>query len=117
MSFIIRDTQKQYENEFKMQPDLKNIASKTSNKIEEKKKDVEVKTKLTKASNVTEKGTNQTKQEPKDINNKKVRELELVELFRASLDQNVDCIMIMIYCTLYMKVIHFREQVWSMQLS
>ena len=91
MSFIIRDTQKQYENEFKMQPDLKNLSSKIPNKTEEKKKDVEVKTKLTKTSNVTEKGTNQTKQEPKDINKKKVRELELVELFRASLDQNVEC--------------------------
>ena len=88
-----RDTQKQYENEFKMQPDVKNISSKTPIKIAEKIKDEEVKPTLTKTSNVTTKkatATNQTKQEPKnDLNNKKVKELELVELFRASLDPNV----------------------------
>ena len=73
-----------------MQPDLKNISSKTSNKTEENKKDEELKTKLPKTSNVTMKATNQTKQAPTDFNKKKVKELELVELFRASLDQNVE---------------------------
>ena len=78
-----------------MQPDVKNISSKTPIKIAEKIKDEENKPTLTKTSNVTTKkatptSTNQTKQEPKnDLNNKKVRELELVELFRASLDPNV----------------------------
>ena len=102
-----------------MQPDLKNISSKTPIKTKETKKDEEVKPKLPKTSiNVPKKATNQTKQEPKDLNNKKVKELELVELFRASLDQNVDCLKIMPdYFPAYLKVTHFREQVWSMQLS
>ena len=114
---IFRDTQKQYENEFKMQPDVKNISSKTPIKIAEKIKDEEVKPTLTKTSNVTTKkatATNQTKQEPKnDLNNKKVRELELVELFRASLDQNVPDNKPFPY----LKTTNFRELDWSVLRS
>ena len=73
-----------------MQPDVKNVSSKAPIKIMEKMKDEEVKPKIhTKTSNDTKKAVNQKQPEPNNLNNKKVRELELVELFRASLDPNV----------------------------
>ena len=77
-----------------MQPDVKNVSSKAPIKAMEKMKDKEVRQKInTKTSNDTKKAVNQKQQEPNDTsnkNNKKVRELELVELFRASLDPKVD---------------------------
>ena len=73
-----------------MQPDVKNVSSKAPIKTMEQMKDEKGKPKThTKTSNNTEKAVNQKQSEPNDLNNKKVRELELVELFRASLDPNV----------------------------
>ena len=77
-----------------MQPDVKNVSSKAPIKVMEKIKDQEVRSKInTKTSNDTKKAVNQKQPEPNDTsnkNNKKVRELELVQLFRACLDPNVD---------------------------
>ena len=59
----------------------------------EKVQDKEVRPKINTKTNDTKKAVNQKQQEPNDTsnkNNKKVRELELVELFRASLDPKVD---------------------------
>ena len=104
-----------------MQPDVKNVSSKAPIKAMEKIKDQEVRSKInTKTSNDTKKAVNHKQQEPNDTsnkNNKKVRELELVELFRASLDPNVDIFV----KTGHLPIEHiftcFREQDWSMLRS
>ena len=54
--------------------------------------DKEVRPKINNKTNDTKKAVNQEQPEPNDLNknNKRVRELELVELFRSSLDPKVD---------------------------
>lgn len=58
----------------------------------EKMQDKEVRPKINNKTNDTKKAVNQEQPEPNDLNknNKRVRELELVELFRSSLDPKVD---------------------------
>ena len=86
-----RDTQKKYEDEFKMQPNIKNVPPKVSSisRLDLPRKDEEVKL-TSEAQNTTKEGViKQKNPDLTDKNKRKVRELELVELFRACLDRNV----------------------------